>query len=176
MAQRISWKKALVYLSLPMALVVGAMSFRRLFPGCKVLESTYVLQSIRSAEESFRAENLGYVDVSRSGSYVPQNVAACTSSFPKHSIRWGASVADFEQWEQLGLTFDGGLRYGYRVRAGDAGAIPPQPDGCDISSWPSKPLREVWYVAEACGFSEQDHQTEHIVATSFSGEFFYCAH
>lgn len=152
---------------------LAMVSYRKFVSSSKNAEATHMVQSIRSAEESYRAEAMTYLNVSTSGNFYPQNVGAGSSSFTAKKWAWVSTTPDSNNWKILGVTADSPVSFGYRVRAGAAGTVPVTPAGNTIGNWPSAASPEPWYVVEACGNPDQDSLYTYVVSASFSGELFW---
>ncbi|MFO0661207.1 MAG: prepilin-type N-terminal cleavage/methylation domain-containing protein [Polyangiaceae bacterium] len=152
---------------------LAMVSYRKFVDSSKNAEATHMVQSIRSAEEAYRAETMSYLNVSTSGNFYPQNVAAGSTTFTSKKWSWVQTTPDSNNWKILGVTTDSPVAFGYRVRAGAAGTVPVTPAGNAIGNWPSTAQSEPWYVVEACGNPDQDSTYTYAVSASFAGEIFW---
>jgi prepilin-type N-terminal cleavage/methylation domain-containing protein len=149
--------------------VVGLVSYRRFINSSRTSEAVYMVGSIRSAEESYRAETLQYKDVSPSiTTYYPRTTP------DNHKSSWDTNRTDDEakKWKELGVRPDGPVVYGYAVKAGGAGGTPPSLSGVlkAAPAWPSTP--EPWYVVLACGDIDAKGEKSYVVGSSFTGEIY----
>jgi hypothetical protein len=127
-------------------------------------EAIYVVGSIRSAEEMYRAETLKYLDVSHGFAlFYPMTSPGST----KHA--WdNVAHPDYARWHELGVNVEGPIRFGYKVAAGEAGDMPPKVDIPDLPPWPK--TTEPWYVIEASAFVGGNRVPCYVVGSSFTGE------
>ena len=146
--------------------VIAGVSYRRYIAASRTSEARYMVGSIRAAEESYRAETLSYLDVSSSitNYYPATNPGAFKSAWdnPSH--------ADYAKWKQLGVRSDGPVVYGYAVKAGLAGSVPPTLSINSPPAWPA--TTEPWYVIEAAGDVDGDGARSYVVGSSFTGEIY----
>jgi prepilin-type N-terminal cleavage/methylation domain-containing protein len=149
---------------------VGIASFRRQVFGAKTSEVVAMIQSIRAAEERWKAENLRYLNVSTAATWYPAtpngkvkrafyNTGACTP------------VADPSQdcrWKLLNPTVMGPVQFGYMVTAGGPAdamttpAVEARPSGW--SGW--TPTGDHWFVVQAIGDADGDGVYSKYLASS----------
>lgn len=130
-------------------------------------EATAMIQGIRRAQESFRAENGGYYDVS----------ANLTEWYPMSTpndqmYQWhNTAHAKYTRWRRLNVTARDRTRYGFACTAGRAGTQPDTPTVVQGFVPPTAVQQiEPWYVIQARGDVDGDGNPTHFVATSFTGE------
>jgi prepilin-type N-terminal cleavage/methylation domain-containing protein len=150
--------------------VIGVVSYRKFILSSKTSEAVYMVGSIRSAEESYRAEALTYLDVSATfPTYYP---AAAPGKF---KTAWPdpnpAATGDAKAWGQLGVRSDSPVMYGYSVSAKAAGTAPPTLPTAQAFTWPN-PTIEPWYVILAMGDLNADGVPSYVVGSSFTGEVY----
>jgi prepilin-type N-terminal cleavage/methylation domain-containing protein len=147
--------------------VLAVLSYRRFIKSSHVSEAQYMAGSIRSAEESYRAETMAYLNVSSNwGLYYP-------NSAPDDS-KWNwdnPAHTDYAAWRQLGARADGPVRFGYTVQAGTAGQNPKAAHTKVTFQFPT-PTTEPWYVIEAADDSDKNGTYCYVVTSSFSGEVY----
>jgi type IV pilus assembly protein PilA len=143
---------------------LGIVAYRRYISSSKATEAIYMVGAIRSAEESYRAETLGYLDVSSSiSSYYPM----ATPTNRKYA--WDAPSADgYAKWRQLGARADGPVYFGYAVKAGSAGGTPPTLSIVNPPTWPA--TTEPWYVIQAAGDVNANGVFCYVTTSSFTSE------
>jgi type IV pilus assembly protein PilA len=127
---------------------LGIVAYRRYITSAKATEAIYMIGAIRSAEESFRAETLHYLDVSQTiTNYYPM----ATPTKAKYAWDLAAETPLSLRWKQLGVRSDGPVYFGYAVVAGTAGGTPPALDMLkgQTVTWPT--TTEPWYVILAAG-------------------------
>lgn len=142
--------------------------FKSRIGAAKTSEATAVMQSIRLHEESFRAETMAYLDVSKAGYYPGATL---------NGTRWAwdnPSHSDYAAWRTLSVVTDGPVRFGYKANAGPAGqgiAVAMDTDLKKTPSWPASPA-EPWYVLQAAGDPDQNGVKTLLVGSSFTGELY----
>lgn len=129
---------------------IGIASLRHFVFDSKIVEATSMIQSIRVAQESWKATNGSYFNVSQTlGNYYP--VPAAEVGDVKRSF-WQAVPTLEPRWRLLNPTIPGPVQFTYSVVAGapsaDPGAMPVL-DLADPPTW-SAPS-EQWYVIQAIG-------------------------
>ncbi len=136
-------------------------------------EAKAMVQSIRAAQERYRAMTGLYLDVSTEGGFYPRDPTG-TPGTTKTAFFYpvgGSAPPDNGRWLELGPTVTGGVQYGYVVRAGLPGqTMPALRFAVDGVVWPVP--NEPWYVIEAIGDTDGDGRVSHFVATSLNGELY----
>ena len=144
---------------------LASVGYSKYILAAKSSEAVYMVNGIRAAEESYRAETLSYLNVSGSlDAYYPH---ASPGAF---KTQWGGGsgqVAD--RWRVLSVTSDGPVYYGYAVIAGGPGDVvaPGLYSGFD-SDLPV--ATEPWYIVQAMGNLNGDSIPSYYVASSFSNQ------
>jgi type IV pilus assembly protein PilA len=147
---------------------LATVGYRKYIDGAKITEPLSMIQSIRSAEESMRAETMSYLNVSPTNQFYPR-----VSGWDGKKTSWQMTGhVDYARWRTLGVTSDGPVRFSYVVNAGSAGTnmtavtVPftPAPP-----AWP-QPTIEPWYVIQAQGDPDEDGVVTSLVASSLSGD------
>jgi type IV pilus assembly protein PilA len=152
--------------------VLGLAGFKRHVDSSKTSEATHVLQAIRGAEESYRAENQVYLNVTSSltkedGWYPNGGVYNKRGPFlsPGHT--------DFDSWKRLGPRVDRAVSFGYKANAGMAGSVATMPqlltDDYELPN-ATEPPTEPWYVLQARADFNADGTYSFVLATSFDPE------
>ena len=146
--------------------VIGVASLHGQVFASKSVEAHAMIQSIRAAQERFRAESQGYLDVSSSmTAYYPDR--------PNSQKRaWLRPTGDnYDNWRLLNPTVTGPVRFGYAVKAGAPGTTPPSlaVSGAPVFAQAS----EFWFVIQAAADFDEDEVQARCAATSFSTEV-YC--
>ena len=146
---------------------IGTMLVRKHFKLAKTTEASALIQAIRVAEESQRAE---------SGTYQNCSVTAGTPWYPaapdgmQHAWKQ-PSHADWDRWKQLDVSRPEGTQFGFLVRAGSPANPLPIPQTTDKPTWPAAPA-DPWYVIEAAGDRDRDGTFSRLLAASFNGELY----
>jgi prepilin-type N-terminal cleavage/methylation domain-containing protein len=139
--------------------LVAVVAYRRWVRTSYMAEAHDMVSNIRTAEESFRAENGGYLDISgtldknhtypsktpgafKTGWGGPCDSSACPN--PKH------------QWSTLAIEPKGPVAFGYAVVADNTGAAPGDPVSAALKEMSVAPnlaglAGRPWYVVEALG-------------------------
>jgi Tfp pilus assembly protein PilE len=143
---------------------LGLVAYRRFITSAKATEAIYMVGSIRAGQESYRAETLGYLDVSTNiTSYYPMATPTSTK------YAWDNPTGNnYANWRQLGVRSDGPVYFGYAVKAGPAGAAPPTLSIQKPPAWPT--TTEPWYVIQAAGDVDANGVFCYVVGSSFTGE------
>lgn len=159
-------------------MLVGILSvvllrvFDKQMTSARSIEALAMVQSIRGAEEGYRAMNSLYLDVSRAGGWYPRDPTEAGAGKIKTTFFKPAaddSHADNARWWQLKPTVSGPVQFGYLVNAGLPGeAMTPPAVAVDELVWPV--TTEPWYVIQAIADSDGDGDFSYYLATSMNGE------
>jgi prepilin-type N-terminal cleavage/methylation domain-containing protein len=143
---------------------VGITLLRGRVNGAKASEAGGMIQSIRAAEERWRAETTAYLDVSTSiRSWYPM---ATPSSIRYHWVQ--STGSDFAKWQLLDPVVPNPVQFGYAVKAGPPGVRPPD---VDLTSPPTYPIPTYpWYLIQARADVDEDGVPCICAASSFTGE------
>jgi type IV pilus assembly protein PilA len=143
---------------------VGVVLFRRHIAASRGTEAYGVIQALRAAEESYRAENHVYLNVSTANAWYPNTAP----NADRYAWSKGNHV-DFLRWQQLAPAVNRSVMFGYMVNAGAPGTIMP---ALQIANGPdlSQPQPLDWYVIQAKGDTNADGVPALYAATSLSGE------
>jgi type IV pilus assembly protein PilA len=146
--------------------VVGVMLVRKQIYSSRTVEASAMIQSIRAAQERWRAETGTYLNVS----------TTMTSWYPmatpgKSKYAWDQpSGNDYANWRLLNPTSTGPVQFGYTTRAGAAGTTPPNLTITNPPTFTASP--EPWYLIQARGDTNADSVNAMFAATSFSPEVY----
>lgn len=157
--------------------MIGTFMVRKHFANAKTAEAIAIIQAIRGAEESRRAET---------GTYQSCSFAAGTPWYPAtpdgvYRAWKNPSHADWEAWKQLGVSRPEGTQFGFLVKAGTGaktldttGTIVASPIPQALTS--DKPIwttpNEPWYVIQAAGDRNKNGVYSRLLAASFNGELY----
>lgn len=145
---------------------LAIVGYRKYLNSAGSAEAKAVIQSVRGAQESYKAETLQYLNVSSSmTSWYP----ATPDAKKRHWVN--SKGPNYANWQTLNVTTDGPVRFGYAVMAGVAAAAPPATNITPAIVWPS-PTTEPWYVVQAAGDRDANKRLAIFVSSSFSGEIF----
>ncbi len=156
--------------------VLATVGYRRLVTSSYTTEATRMINAIRIAQETVKAETGAYVNLGMAR-MCPQGA---TSTPPADAgKKWGWSPgcnSGAGPWSLLPVQTDGPVRYGYGTTAS---TTPAQPvvvagfwdgtvNGATVA-WPV-PAPQSWYVIAARGDMDGNSQYSHVVGSSFSNE------
>ncbi|WP_437604111.1 type II secretion system protein [Sorangium sp. So ce590] len=149
---------------------LAMVGYRKYMNAAGIAEPKAVIQGIRGAQESYKAEMLVYLDVSE---------GALDDWFPAGTLNdqkraWGGSGTVADNWRMLNVTTDGAVRFGYATVAGDT---PPfTTTGLANFTWsglPGPPLADSqfaptgpWYIIQAAGDRDVDGTLALLLTTS----------
>ena len=158
--------------------MAGAMMVRTHLRNAKTAEAVAIIESIRTAQESRRAET---------GTYQSCSFAAGTPWYPAapdgvYRAWKNTGHADWNAWKELGvLTRPEGTQFGFLLKAG-AGAKTLDTNGTIVDSpipaalTSDKPTwttpNDQWYVIQAAGDRDKDTVYSRLLAASFNGELY----
>lgn len=153
-----------------LAAIAGA-SLRKHMKASRTIEVYNMIQSIRAAQERWRAEHMVYFDVTGAGGWYPWDPTSTDAQGKVHAFYYppGANAhADSDKWLMLRPTVSGPVRFGYRTNAGTAGTNIPNPE-VTIPGFAWPPRRENWYTIQAIGDQDRDRKPSFFIASSFDG-------
>jgi prepilin-type N-terminal cleavage/methylation domain-containing protein len=135
------------------------------------MEALAMVQSFRAAEESYRASESVYMDVSQNG-WFPRDPAG--QEGPKKRSFYdapGSGHSDNPNWRIFNPTVPGPVRCGYLVNAGVAGQAMTAPATTEISNgWPTP--GEPWFVLQAKCDLDGDGEPSYYLASSINTEVY----
>jgi prepilin-type N-terminal cleavage/methylation domain-containing protein len=150
---------------------VGFASLRGHAKAARSAEAIAMIQSIRGAQERWRAEHMMYLDVSTNESWYPrdpQDDASRNIESAFYSPPGTSPHNDGDRWLALRPTVSGPVRYGYLVNAGVADdTMAPTAFGPAVTYPATTP--DNWYVIQALGDMDGDGTYSYYFATSLDG-------
>jgi len=148
---------------------IGMVGYRKYINSARSSEALQMISSIKAAQESFRGETLGYLDVSGSlSNYYPQKPPA---DHDPVKIAWGGTGPGDTKWKMLNVSNTGPVMFGYATIAGAPGPVKPQ--GLEIVDKPPfGDATEPWYMIQATGNVNGDSVFSVYCATSFTNEIY----
>jgi type IV pilus assembly protein PilA len=147
---------------------LATVGYRRYLHSAQASEAKAMIQGIRGAEETYKAEMLTYLSCSSSLTNYYPNLAPNDSKWnwvnPNHG--------DYANWQRLNVSSDGPVRFGYIVVAGIGGAVPTPPQMTNLpTGWPPVPNPgQPWYVVLAAGDRDNNKIFAYFLSSSFSSE------
>lgn len=149
---------------------VGFASLRKQVNSAWQAEGLTMVQSIRAAEERWRAEHMMYLNVSHPDVWYPADPRGAPGQLHAFFFEPGSGAhQDQDLWLQLRPTVSGPVRFGYLVNAGyatKAMTVPSKP-GPDVT-WPTPP--DNWYVIQAIGDTDGNGSCVYYRASSLDGD------
>lgn len=109
----------------------------------RVSEAVTVLNEIKARQEAYRSHFGNYAAVSGSGDWSSATYTPSTIPGSQPAV-WPSSA----EWEELGLSSPGYVRFRYATVAGQPGMTPPTGSNLDST--------EFWYAAQAEGDLDGD--------------------
>lgn len=148
---------------------VGVMLFRNHVFNTRTVEAMAMMQSIRAAEETWRSENGGYLDVSTSMSdWYPVGTADRTL---RTFYDPASTHPDAGKWRLLNPTVSGPIQFVYTVKAGVPLTQIPDPVTTEKPAFPTAANQtEPWFIIQAKGDTNADGVESFYVATSLNAE------
>lgn len=137
----------------------------------KSSEAIQMIGSIKAAQESYRSETFGYLDVSGAHALTDLSTFYPTTTPGSQAVQWGeTSTTQGAAWQTLGVIADAPVRFSYGCAAGtSADAVTGA--GMTVGNWPDKSTQP-WYVVRAVGDLDGDKTYSNFVSSSFVGQIF----
>ena len=154
---------------------LAIFSFQKLVKSAGTSEAVAMIQSIRAAEEAYKAETLVYLGCSGcGGSGCAPGGGSLTAYYPQTTNapsdkKWhwqNPNHSDYACWNMLHVGADGPVQFGYSVVAGSPANTPPATSLSTPPNWPVP--QEGWYVVQAAGDRDNDLTYAIVVGASFS--------
>lgn len=146
--------------------LAGVALFRKQVSASKGGEAVSVIQAIRSAQESYFAENHVYLNVSTTAggqSWYP-NLTLDTKRYA-----WVQDGhPDYQRWRALAPSINRPVLFGYLVNAGLSGD--PMPDAIPLALRSGSPLVNGWYTIQARGDANGNKLYAQYAASSVNSE------
>ena len=146
--------------------LMAVAGFQRHMRSARGAEAVAVIQAIRSAQESYMAENKIYLNVSAPNNWYPQVVPS------KQRNAWiNSRHTDFPLWQRLAPAVKETVMFSYLVNAGPSGTVIPKlavAHGADLST--PQPLD--WYAIQALGNVDGVGGPSLYATTSMTGEIY----
>ncbi len=147
-----------------------------------------MIQSIRAAEERWKADNLMYLNVTRTSSWYPvlpgtdpATSGHNSSVLTKHAFYntgvCGIPLPDTDdcRWKLLNPTIPGPTEFSFMVTAGPPSQVMTEPDSLarptGWSGWPTN--TEHWYVIQAIADANGDQVYSKFLASSVRADVYH---
>jgi prepilin-type N-terminal cleavage/methylation domain-containing protein len=148
----------------------GIAAMRKHTNASRSSEALAMVQSIRAAEEQYRALRMLYLNVSTTGNagWFPRDPR--DDGLVKVPFLTPASAAthvDNAAWLTLSPTVSGPVQFGYKVNAGLPGQVMTAPDEVVSGTGWGTPT-EPWYVVQAIADADSDGVTAYFLASSLT--------
>jgi prepilin-type N-terminal cleavage/methylation domain-containing protein len=156
---------------------IGFAAVRGQVSSARGVEALNMVQSIRGAEERWRAEHMMYLNVSTADAWYPHDASAEASRNLQHAFFYApgdGTHGDNDLWLALRPTVAGPVRFGYLVNAGTADAPMTVPAFGPSVTWPTP--TDNWYVIQALGDTDGDGVLSYYRASSLDGDVFSVNH
>jgi type IV pilus assembly protein PilA len=145
--------------------VIASLAYRRWIRSSYLGEAHGMLGNIRQAEEAFRAENTGYLNVS-----MDVLTDLYPAAVPKGNFvtAWGGGT-DGPAWLALNVNPNAPVRFGYAVVASNTGGAPPAVTNNGVAVDLTPMLGQPWFVASAVCDIDSDTTTPPTTLYAVSG-------
>ena len=160
--------------------VIGLVALRNRVFGSKSTEALAVMQSIRVAEERWKAENMQYLDASPAGNWFPADPRLDSKATKRNFFVGVGAHADAALWTSLRPVISAPVEFGYLVNAG-----PPSvsmktpaitsidwPPPCNATTAPPACNGEHWYVIQAVADLDHDGVPAYFLASHLKGDIY----
>jgi prepilin-type N-terminal cleavage/methylation domain-containing protein len=158
--------------------VIGVASFRSRVFGSKTSNALAMMQSIRAAEERWRADNLTYLNVSQAGTWYPATPTARVKRafFNASTTQCGVPAVNTDdcRWKLLNPAITGPTDFGFMLTAGPPDATMTAPDAkARPSNWNGWPANgEHWFVLQAIADADGDGVYAKFLSSSIRGDIY----
>lgn len=156
--------------------VLATVGYGRIVRSSYTTEATRMVNAIRIAQETVKAETGSYVNLGMT-TLCPQNVATVNADDAGKKWGWNpACSSGAGAWSLLPVQTDGPVRYGYGTIAnttpGQNVTVTGFWDGSvngTVVAWPT-PAPQNWYIIAASGDMDGNGVTSNIIGSSFTNE------
>jgi prepilin-type N-terminal cleavage/methylation domain-containing protein len=149
---------------------IGLAAMRKHMNASRSSEALAMIQSIRAAEEHYRALHMLYLNVSTAGNAGwfprdPTGAEAVKLSFLTPAT--AATHVDNARWLTLSPTVSSPVQFGYKVNSGTPGQAMTTPEEAVAgANWVT--ATEPWYVVQAIADADSDGVTAYFLASSLT--------
>ncbi|MET0795609.1 MAG: prepilin-type N-terminal cleavage/methylation domain-containing protein [Polyangiaceae bacterium] len=150
--------------------IIAVAGTRKYIASTKTAEAIDMIANIKTAQEAYKQETFGYLDVSTSltddTAFFPSNPSPGRS---KMNFAGTGTVAD--KWQLLGVQAAGPVTFIYATKAGASGAPTPLGSDITVTNWPTA-SNAPWYVVKARADFTGDGLFTVFAGASFTGDLF----
>jgi type IV pilus assembly protein PilA len=144
--------------------VIAVVGYRKMILSSKLTEAKTMINAIRLAEEDYKAESGGYLNIS--AAYCPSDGTG------QKKWAWENPACASNAWAQLPVHADGPVQFGYAVFAGTTVA---QPSGVpatliDLAAYNGQKMP--YYVVHAKADLDPGGNFSQLAGSSFSGHIY----
>lgn len=144
---------------------IATIGVRKYILSAKSSEALQMIQSIKAAQEAYKAETFTYCSVSTT----PQDYYPAAPD--KNKRTWEQPTDPrYLKWQQLGVSTSSPVQFGYATVAGGPADNVPQPTDLKQTLPFPAPPGQPWYIVVAAGDRDGDGVKAVYVASSFPGE------
>jgi prepilin-type N-terminal cleavage/methylation domain-containing protein len=151
--------------------VIGVYSVRRYLLSSATAEPMELINSVRAAEESYKDETFGYLNVGTMGSYYPFG-STLPASQKKKAWEGGAPSGDETNWKTLGVQPSTVVQFGYACVAGKGDGVPRQSDLKTSIDLKYPASAGDWYVVRAAADRDGNGVPAIFVGSSFTDQIY----
>lgn len=144
--------------------VIAIVGYRKMILNSKLTEAKTMINAIRLAEEDYKAESGGYLDISTA--YCPSDGSQ------QKKWTWENPTCASNKWAQLPVHSDGPVQFGYAVYAGTTVAQPAtvQPALIDLAAHNGSKVP--YYVVHAKADLDPGGNYSELAGSSFTGHIY----
>ena len=144
--------------------VIAVVGYRKMVLNSKLSEAKTMINAIRLAEEDYKAESGGYLDISTA--YCPSDGSQ------QKKYAWENPTCASNKWAQLPVHADGPVQFGYTVYAGTTVAQPATVPAAliDMSNWNGRKVP--YYVVHAKADLDPGGNFSQLASSSVSGHIY----
>lgn len=145
--------------------VIAVVGYRKMILSSKMTEAKTMINAIRLAEEDYKAESGGYLNIS--AAYCPSDGSQ------QKKWAWENPTCAGNAWAQLPVHADGPVQFGYAVFAGTTVAQPAGVPGALIDLTNYNGQKIPYYVAHAkADLDGQGGNVSQVAGSSFTGHIY----
>jgi type IV pilus assembly protein PilA len=144
--------------------VIAIVGYRKMILSSKLSEAKTMINAIRLAEEDYKAESGGYMNIS--AAYCPSDGSQ------QKKFAWENTTCASNAWAQLPVHADGPVQFGYAVFAGNTVAQPGGVPATLIDLSPFNGSKVPYYVVHAKADLDPGGNFSQLAGSSFSGHIY----